>query len=193
VNSAAFQYESAPHHVQFRFSQDVEGSISAGDFQVTGPSGGQPFNFSYDNISNTATLTFSSILADGDYTARAVASGITNSQGTVMPFDHVLNFFFLGADADRDRDVDSDDFNILVTSFGLSGKTFSQGNFNYDPAGLVDSDDFNILATNFGVSLGAASSARRGAIHFGSPSGPFATRRTIDLAQDGDDGDILPI
>jgi len=162
VNSAVFQYETAPQRVQFQFSQDVDGSISSGDFQVTGPSGSQPFGFSYDNIANTATLSFSGILPDGDYTARAIASGITNSQGTAMPLDHVLNFFFLCGDADRDRDVDSDDFNIFATNFGFGARTFSQGNFNYDPAGLVNSDDFNLLATNFGGSLAPGVALRRG-------------------------------
>ena len=38
-----------------------------------------------------------------------------------------------------------------AANFGQAGKTFSQGDFNYD--GLVDTIDFNSLASNFGQSL----------------------------------------
>ena len=42
------------------------------------------------------------------------------------------------------------DFNSLAANFNGTGKTFSQGNFNYDANGAVDTTDFNLLAGNFG-------------------------------------------
>ena len=52
---------------------------------------------------------------------------------------------------DRNRRVDSADFSILATNFGLSGRTYGQGDLTGN--GTVDGADFSILATNFGASL----------------------------------------
>jgi uncharacterized delta-60 repeat protein len=161
VASSQFLFETAPQRVLFTFNQDVGSSISANDFQVSGPPGTPAFSFAYDSIANTATLSFSAILPDGDYTTRAIAAGITNGTGQPMPADHVLDFFFLNGDANHDGSVNSDDFNILATNFGLSGKTLSQGNFDYDALGLVNSDDFNILAGRFGFALGPQAFAQQ--------------------------------
>jgi uncharacterized delta-60 repeat protein len=163
VASSSFVYDSGPpQRVRFTFSQDVGASIGGDDLSVSGPSGPIPFSFAYDNISNTATMSFGAILSDGNYTARAIAAGITNNSGQPMAADGLLSFFVLNGDANRDGSVNSDDFNILATNFGLSGKTFSEGNFDYDPPGLVNSDDFNILATKFGISIGAGDVVRAG-------------------------------
>jgi autotransporter-associated beta strand protein len=56
-------------------------------------------------------------------------------------------------DANLSGNVNSDDFNLLASSFGTSGKFWQNGDFNY--SGVVNSDDFNLLAGNFGLSAGA--------------------------------------
>jgi phospholipase/lecithinase/hemolysin len=56
----------------------------------------------------------------------------------------------LPGDANLDAAVNSDDFNILATSFGLTGQTWLDADFTGDS--LVNSDDFNLLASNFGLS-----------------------------------------
>jgi uncharacterized delta-60 repeat protein len=160
VTSWVFDYDSGPpQRVRFVVNQDVTSSIGAGDFTVTGPSGAVPFNFSHDSVTNTTTLSFNNILPDGNYVARAIASGITNSQGTAMPADSELNFFFLGADADHDRDVDVNDLAALASNWQQTGRTFSQGDFSYD--GKVDVVDLAILANKWQSSVGI-------------PSAPFA-------------------
>ena len=150
VTSSAFLFETAPQRAAFTFNQNVSSSIAAADFRVTGPSGAVPFDFSYDAVTNTATLSFGNILPDGNYTARALAAGITNGAGQPMPADHVLEFFFLRGDANRDRIVNLADFNTLAANFGQSPRTFSQGDFTYD--GIVNLADFNVLASRFGSS-----------------------------------------
>ena len=62
--------------------------------------------------------------------------------------------------------MDTVDFNILAASFSQSGKTFSQGDFNYD--GSVNTIDFNLLAANFSKSLSIPSASPAAA------STPFA-------------------
>src|SRR5439155_16830030 len=94
-------------------------------------------------------------------------------------------FDFLPADANRDLNVDTIDFNILAANFSKSGKTFSQGNFDYDPAGSVDTIDFNLLAANFGKTLSApsATAAASPAIATTSTaliSSPFSEARLTD-------------
>jgi len=70
--------------------------------------------------------------------------------GTVDTTSVLIRFTRYG-DADLSGNVNSDDFNKLAGNFGLTGKVWSDGNFNYDAAGAVDSDDFNLLASSFGL------------------------------------------
>jgi hypothetical protein len=53
-------------------------------------------------------------------------------------------------DANLDGSVNLSDFNRLASSFGLSGRNWSQGDFDFD--GDVDLSDFNRLASDFGLS-----------------------------------------
>lgn len=155
VSSSAFVYDSGPpQRVRFTFSQDVAGSVGADDFSISGASGPVPFSFAYDNVSNTATLSFTGVLPDGDYTARAIASGIANGSGIPMPADSVLDFFVLRGDANRDRVINITDLGILATNWQQSPRTFSQGDFNDD--GTVDITDLGILATNWQKELAPA-------------------------------------
>ena len=84
-----------PQVVSIRFNQDVGPSLTDADFQVTGPAGLPPHTFAYSNFTNTATLTFSSALRDGDYHVRALAPGILNSGNQPMAADRVYDFFVL--------------------------------------------------------------------------------------------------
>jgi len=84
-----------------------------------------------------------------------------NFYGRQVDNTSILLAHTLYGDADLSRSVNSDDFNRLAVSFGLSGKRWCNGNFNFDAASAVNSDDFNLLATNFGLSAAAATSANR--------------------------------
>jgi hypothetical protein len=70
-----------------------------------------------------------------------------------MAADHVFEFTFIRGDADGNGAVNLGDFNTLAANFGRTGRTFGQGNFDYDPAGDVTLADFNLLAARFGVSV----------------------------------------
>ena len=71
-----------------------------------------------------------------------------------------FDFFVLTADANRDRVVNTTDFNVLAANFGQSGRSFTQGNFDYSADGRVDTTDFNLLASRFGTSVAPAAPAR---------------------------------
>lgn len=151
VLSSSFLYETA-QEVQFRFSRDVAASLTDSDFIFTGPSGMPAHTFAYDASLNTATLTFSGLLPDGNYTATAKASGISSAEGP-MTADHVLSFFFKNADANRDRAVNFSDLVVLAQNYGLLGRTFSQGNFDYSAGGAVGFQDLVLLAQRYNTTL----------------------------------------
>ena len=95
---------------------------------------------SYDPGTNTATFSYTGnasgitgVLADGNYRATLIASGITNHDGR----------------------VNLADFNRLAANFGQSPRDFSQGDFTYDT--VVNLADFNVLAGRFGAVLAAPS------------------------------------
>ena len=167
VTASSFLFETAPQRLQFTFDDNVSGSLGTNDIVLenlttmqTIPS--SDLALSYDLPSNTATFTYTGngggingVLPDGNYRARLLAAGITNSGGTPIAADVIFDFFFLAGDATRDGRVNLNDFNVLAANFGQSPRTFSQGDFNYD--GVVNLDDFNILASRFGVSFAPAS------------------------------------
>ena len=155
VTSSQFLFETGPQRVQFRFNQDVATSIGANDFSVTGPSGAVPFSFGYDQLTNTATLSFGDILPDGDFVARAIATGIRNAGNQPMAADHVLDFFFLQGDASRDRKVNIVDFLRIDRGFARGRTGFSNGDFDY--SGVIDGTDFFIIDQAYLKFIGAAS------------------------------------
>jgi filamentous hemagglutinin len=64
----------------------------------------------------------------------------------------VLVAFTRLGDADMNFSVNLSDFNRLAANFGQTGKSWIDGDFNYD--GTVNLQDFNRLAQNFGLSAG---------------------------------------
>src|SRR5207248_5079404 len=109
----------------------------------------------YNSGNNTATLTFpgfaGGILPDGNYHTVITGSGVTDQAGNPIASNPTLDFFVLTGDATHSRTGDTVDFNALATNFGLTGKNFAQGNFNYD--NTVDTIDFNLLASKFSSTL----------------------------------------
>lgn len=91
-------------------------------------------------------------LPDGHYHATLLANSVRDSAGNVLPYNQLFDFTFRRGDANGDGAVDFNDLVVLAQNYGQSGKTFSQGNFNYDADGKVDFDDLVILAQNYGAS-----------------------------------------
>src|SRR5437667_2318273 len=103
------------------------------------------WTYTYDSGTNTVHYRFSGlpggVLPDGNYTADT--GRVTDLYGNTMTSYTSPTFFVLAADANHDRTVDTIDFNLLAVNFAQSGRTYSQGDFDYDPAGNVDTIDFN--------------------------------------------------
>jgi glucose/arabinose dehydrogenase len=157
--------------VVYQFSEYVGFSLDRGDFTLTDLTTNSTVPasssvFTYDEQTNAASFRFPGLLPDGNYRATLSGIGVRDASGNALSGgSKTFDLFILGGDANRDRNVNTSDLNALVASFGTSGKTFSQGNFNYDPTGIVDTLDFNVLARNWGKHLAAPSAAARPATH----------------------------
>jgi hypothetical protein len=191
VNAASFNFLTG-HSASFTFNESVAATIGSGDIAVTNLTTLQAMSglaVSYNSSSNIATLTFpgaaNGILPDGNYTAVIDAAGVRDLAGNALDGDgngaagdnFTLSFFVLAGDANRSRAVNLDDFTILASSFGQTGRVFTQGNFNYSSDGAVNLDDFTILASQFGQSLPAPSDSPSAA---GSPGiAPITPKRVF--------------
>jgi hypothetical protein len=168
ITDALFHFDTGPQRLTFTFDQNVSASLSEIDFTSIGAPGAD-YIVSWDENTNSAIVTFTDIIADGNYTATVVASGVTSPFGMPMDANYQLPFFFLGGDADHDRDVDVNDLGILASNWQQSPRTFSQGDFDY--SGTVDVNDLGMLASHWQQQLAAPSppsidAARRAARSF---------------------------
>ena len=73
--------------------------------------------------------------------------GGTDNAGTVFAF-HLLP-----GDADNDGRVDINDLTVVLSKFGKTGMTWSQGEFTGD--GTVDINDLTIVLANYNTSFGS--------------------------------------
>jgi hypothetical protein len=160
VTQSNFLFETAPQRLTFRFSANVQPSLSVSDLvlrNLTTNTTVAPslMSLTYDAATNTATFAFPGYtggqLPDGRHRATIAASAVTDPNGAPMGADHTFDFHHLRGDANRDARVNLQDFNILTLNFGQSNRTFSQGDFNYD--NVVNLLDFNVLTNRFGYEL----------------------------------------
>ena len=190
IANSNFLFETAPHRLAFTFSQNVGASLDTSDILLENLTTSQTIPatdlaVSYDTGTNTGTFTYlpaNGVLGDGNFRATLLAAGITNGNGQPLGANHVFDFHVLAGDANRDGRVNLDDFNVLAANFGQTGRTFSQGNFNYDAGGNVNLDDFNVLASRFGTVL-AGPSATTGS--------SFGRSHERDADEEDGEGELL--
>jgi titin len=151
----------------FVFSEDVAGSIDAGDLTIFNGTTGQTVNtsgatFVYTVANKQARWDLTSLnLPAGFYTVSLTASGISDVAGNKLDGDgngtggddwsqRIL--VALDGDANLDGMVDVVDLGILATHYGVSsGATWGMGDSTGD--GAVDVADLGLLATNYGRNL----------------------------------------
>jgi hypothetical protein len=155
--AADFRYESAPLTIRFAFNADVSASLSLSDITLKNLTSGAtiiPSGVSWDSTNNAAVFSLSGApLADGNYRATIKAGSVSDNTGHSLAADANFDFYFLSADANRDRKVDMTDFATLASKFATTGRSFSQGNFDYSTDGKVDLTDFTFLASRFNQTL----------------------------------------
>lgn len=127
----------------------------------------------YDSVSPLATLASSlaSGFAAGAWTGPGISSSAAASAGRTIGFGEaaglsglptffaegdatrVLIRYTVAGDANLDGSVNFDDLLITAQSYGQAGKSFAQGNYDFDLAGNVNFDDLLLLAQNYGGAL----------------------------------------
>lgn len=141
--TATYDFETA-QRIHLAFNEAVNLSSSSLSLSPNAP-------LAYTLLSSPGQPTVaeytSTTLADATYSA-SFATAPTDSAGNAVAGPLNLTFSVLAADATRDGQVNFDDLVALAASYGQSGKTFSQGDFNYD--GAVNFDDLVILARHYG-------------------------------------------
>jgi hypothetical protein len=160
ITAAEFHYQTAPHAVMYTFSENVAASLSPADLTLknlttntTIPNA--QISLSYTPGMNIAAFMYTpGVLPDGNYQATLAAAGVTDSVGNPLASDHVLDFFFLNADANHDRSVGFADLVILAQNYAQSNKDFTQGDFSYNTT--VGFEDLVLLAQRYGTTLPAA-------------------------------------
>jgi type VI secretion system secreted protein Hcp len=158
----AIRYEnSRRQQVVTTFSENVSQGLGVSDVQVknldTGlllPAG--DVARAYDFTTNTATWTFPNHpagLPDGNWSFTLLAAGVSDAAGNNLAASASVDFFTLAGDANGDRAVGFADLVALAQNYGTAGKSFAQGNFNYDAAGNVDFTDLVMLAQRYNTTL----------------------------------------
>jgi rhamnogalacturonan endolyase len=187
--AAAFQDEVAPISFTFSFSKNVSASLTSGDLEIIRAGGGTATAtlVSYDVVLNRAVFTVPTPLPQGIYTATLNAASITDSGGLTLTGATPLTFHSLPGDMTRDRVVGFDDLLVLAANYNTVGRTYSQGNVNYDTAGRVNFDDLLLLAANYNTTLTASADPPAPLLGLTLPP---ATAPDSD--DDDNDGDSLP-
>ncbi len=185
---SAFTFETLPQQIVYKFSENVQPSLTAGDVTLTdntNPGATLPTRtLAYNSGTNTAVLQFSSVLEDGEYTATLPAANVTDVAGNALSATDTLNFFFLAADGSRNETVGIEDFNLLAANFGKTDMTFSQGNYDYSNDGMITITDFNVLATQFGKTTIPSGQATPMSIASTTPTSTVAQTDDTNLLND---------
>ncbi len=157
LDVGVFEYEGG-HVFKFDFTSVSSASVIPSDLVLRDTATME--TYSSNTVANFADgyrFIRNAPLPDGNYEAVIPVGAVSNPYGSnrlAMSF----NFHVLAGDANRDGAVDFDDLLILASNYNTTGKTFSQGNFNYDGGGNVNFDDLLILAAKYNTTLAAAAS-----------------------------------
>jgi N-acetylmuramoyl-L-alanine amidase len=158
LNSNTFSYLTS-QNLAFTFNENMATTIPATSLTLhnnTTSADMNSANFAAATSGGIVAFTFpgyGNVLPSGNYSATLGAASATDVAGNPLASSATTNFYFQAGDGNHNGVVTIEDFNVLATNFGLSGKNFSQGNYDYSADGVVNILDFNILATNFGVSV----------------------------------------
>lgn len=157
VASSAFTLTGASPQVSFTFNRSLIASGQTPMLNITLAGGGSVAVTGYAINGNSITFNLPTSLANGNYTATLTTSGVTDTSGNAPAVPISMTFSFLNGDVNNDRTVDFSDLLIIAQNYGLSGRSYAQGNVNFSADGVVGFDDLLVLAQNYGQSLIAVS------------------------------------
>jgi hypothetical protein len=162
VPSGVYDITTALPRIVVTFTEDVSSTLNENMLTLANLSGGAvpATTMQWDPTTLSATWTFSSIPADGNYKATLHAANLRDwagnqldGNGDSLPGgDYTQDFFYLGGDANHDRSVNFADLVAVAQNYGKTGgQNLAQGDFNAD--GNVDFADLVKVAQNYGKTL----------------------------------------
>lgn len=174
--------------ITLSFSEPVDPNLLASSLIITHQTTSSPldptqYNINYNPETLSALITFNTPtpagLPNGDYRVFIPSDHIRDEIGLFASSNIDLSFHILGGDANRDRRVDFSDLLALARNYNQSGKTFSQGNFDYSPDGLVGFSDLLILARNYNGNLPADFARAIASLNAPTRSNTIVNRSTL--------------
>jgi hypothetical protein len=156
ATTASLDWERGPA-VEFVFNEDVSASLTPSDVSVysftanawvPGPAGVE-----WVASTNTARFILPVDFPAGDYYFELASRAAADAWFNETPEAYPVWDYLLPGDANRDRAVNFADLLVLAQNYDQSGRTFSQGNFDYSTDGLVSFSDLLIVAQHFNSSL----------------------------------------
>lgn len=170
VVSSIFEFETGLA-IKYVFSEDMtdltDASILLMNTTTNQVVSASAYDVSFDHATRTATVFIDHHIVGGQFTATLVGDNTSDRFGNKLDGDannsaggnHTYSFMFVQGDVNRDGVVGFDDLVIMAQNYGQSGKTFTQGNADFDAAGNVGFDDLVLLAQQYGNSAVTASGA----------------------------------
>jgi subtilisin family serine protease/subtilisin-like proprotein convertase family protein len=168
VASTVFEFETGLA-IKYIFSEDMT-PLTDASIAILNTTTGQTladtaYDVSFDHATKTATIVIDHNIVGGNFVATLVSNNTADLFGNKLDGDssgaaggdHSFAFRFVQGDINRDGSVGFDDLLVLAQNYGQSGKTFSQGNVNFDAGGNVNFDDLLLLAQQYGTSAVVAS------------------------------------
>ena len=144
-------------NITFTFSDPVASQLLGAQVTVANlTTPGAVLPSSQTSSGSVTTRDYNGFFADGRYRVSVLANAVVDAAGnrslaTTSFFNHLVG------DADNNATVDFQDLIVLAQNYNQAGKTFSQGNFDYDAGGNVDFQDLVILSQKYNLSLPPAS------------------------------------
>jgi rhamnogalacturonan endolyase len=157
--SSSFGFETA-QSMTFNFNRPVDAALLRGAVVLTNLTTAHlvpAASMQAQATANSVRVSFVTPLADGNYRSTLSPGVPLTTLGDGLLVTSTTDFFVLAGDANRDRRVDFDDLLALAANYNQSGKTFSQGDFDY--TGTVNFDDLLILAARYNTAVSAAAPA----------------------------------
>lgn len=161
ASTPAFEFE-VDHALRIGFSENIADTLVPADIALINLTTGVSVPSSSISVGGPElldrTIRFPGLpngrLPDGRYRLSLAHGAATDIAGNASP-PLSFEFMFLAGDGDGDGTVNFLDLLVVARHFGQTGRVFSEGNFDYDPAGLVGFNDLLIVARQFGTTLPA--------------------------------------
>ena len=187
VNNATFSVVTTPS-VSVDFQRPINlATVVPGDLVANNTTTGQTFTptgVTANADASILTFTLPATATNGDYKFSMAKSAVSTPAGTALAaaFSYTdSSTFLLAGDVNRDRVVNFDDLLIVASNYTQSGKTFSQGNLDYDVDGNVDFNDLLVLAKNYGATpTGVAATSASATAASAATSTPTTRKRVVD-------------